>query len=146
MLNIVVLVSGGGTNLQALLDAKAAGQIPHGEFVRVISSAAGAYALERAKNAGAKFIVSPGFNPKVVSWCLENDIIPTPGCTSPTEIEQAFRFGFFTYSRQKEKLEKNVNDCEVECQIIGIKDDLDFLLRRIEERGYDTNQLYWVEQ
>lgn len=57
MLKIVVLVSGGGTNLQALLDAKAAGQIPHGEFVRVISSAAGAYALERAKNAGIQGVV-----------------------------------------------------------------------------------------
>lgn len=57
MLNIVVLVSGGGTNLQALLDAKAAGQIPNGNFVRVISSAAGAYALERAKNAGVQGIV-----------------------------------------------------------------------------------------
>lgn len=57
MLNIVVLVSGGGTNLQALLDAKADGQIPNGEFVRVISSAAGAYALERAKKAGVQGIV-----------------------------------------------------------------------------------------
>ena len=57
MLNIVVLVSGGGTNLQALLDAKAAGQIPGGDFVRVISSAAGAYALERAKNAGVPGVV-----------------------------------------------------------------------------------------
>jgi len=57
MLKIVVLVSGGGTNLQALLDAKAAGQIPHGEFVRVISSSAGAYALERAKNAGVEGVV-----------------------------------------------------------------------------------------
>ena len=57
MLNIVVLVSGGGTNLQALLDAKAAGQIPHGNFVRVISSAAGAYALERAKDAGVQGVV-----------------------------------------------------------------------------------------
>jgi len=57
MLNIVVLVSGGGTNLQALLDAKAAGQIPNGNFVRVISSAAGAYALERAKNADVQGVV-----------------------------------------------------------------------------------------
>lgn len=48
---------------------------------------------ERAKNAGAKFIVSPGFNPKVVSWCLENGITPTPGCTSPSEIEQALELG-----------------------------------------------------
>ena len=52
MLNIVVLVSGGGTNLQALLDAKAAGKIPNGEFVKVISSKGGVYALERAKNSG----------------------------------------------------------------------------------------------
>jgi phosphoribosylglycinamide formyltransferase-1 len=40
-----------------LLDAKAAGQIPYGNFVRVISSAAGAYALERAKNAGVQGVV-----------------------------------------------------------------------------------------
>lgn len=48
---------------------------------------------QKAKNAGAKFIVSPGFNPKVVAWCLENDIVPTPGCTTPTEIEQALEMG-----------------------------------------------------
>lgn len=47
-----VLVSGGGTNLQALLDAKSAGKMPHVQFVSVISSRADAYALERAKNAG----------------------------------------------------------------------------------------------
>ena len=52
MLNIVVLVSGGGTNLQALLDAKADGRIENGRFVSVISSCAGAYALERAAKAG----------------------------------------------------------------------------------------------
>lgn len=48
---------------------------------------------KRAKDAGAKFIVSPGFNPKVVSWCLENGITPTPGCTSPSEIEAALELG-----------------------------------------------------
>ena len=47
-----MLVSGGGTNLQALLDAKARGEIPHGEFVRVIASRPDAYALTRAANAG----------------------------------------------------------------------------------------------
>ena len=52
MLNIVVLVSGGGTNLQALLDAKKDGKIPGGEFVKVISSKPGVYALERAAKAG----------------------------------------------------------------------------------------------
>ena len=49
---IAVLVSGGGTNLQALLEAEAAGQIPHGEIALVISNNPGAYALERAKNFG----------------------------------------------------------------------------------------------
>ena len=49
---IAVLVSGGGTNLQALLDAEKRGEIPHGEIVLVISSNPTAYALERAKAAG----------------------------------------------------------------------------------------------
>ena len=49
---IAVFVSGGGTNLQALLDAQRDGKLPHGEIVLVISSQAGAYALERAKKAG----------------------------------------------------------------------------------------------
>ena len=49
---IAVFVSGGGTNLQALLDAQKAGEISHGEIVLVIASNPGAYALERAKNAG----------------------------------------------------------------------------------------------
>ena len=53
---IAVLVSGGGTNLEALLNAQEAGKIPHGEIVLVLSSAAGACALERAKNHGV-----PGF-------------------------------------------------------------------------------------
>lgn len=52
MLKTAVLVSGGGTNLQAILDAKAAGAIPHGEIALVIASRPDAYALTRAKNAG----------------------------------------------------------------------------------------------
>ena len=49
---IAVLVSGGGTNLQALLDAQRDGKMPHGEIVLVVSSCAGAYALTRTENAG----------------------------------------------------------------------------------------------
>ena len=49
---IAVLVSGGGTNLQAILDAQAAGRLPHGEVALVISNRTGAYALERARAAG----------------------------------------------------------------------------------------------
>ncbi|MBQ7599118.1 MAG: phosphoribosylglycinamide formyltransferase [Clostridia bacterium] len=46
------MVSGGGTNLQALIDAEKAGKIPHGHIVLVISNKADAYALERAAKAG----------------------------------------------------------------------------------------------
>ena len=49
-----VLVSGGGTNLQAILDAQARGEIPGGEVTLVISDRPGAYALERAKKAGIR--------------------------------------------------------------------------------------------
>ena len=47
-----VLVSGGGTNLQALIDAEKAGKLPHVEFVSVIASRPDAYALKRAEAAG----------------------------------------------------------------------------------------------
>lgn len=52
MKNIVVLVSGGGTNLQALIDAENRGEIPSGKISCVISSKPGVYALERAQKAG----------------------------------------------------------------------------------------------
>ncbi|MBS6235264.1 MAG: phosphoribosylglycinamide formyltransferase [Clostridiales bacterium] len=52
MLNIAVLVSGGGTNLQALIDAQTAGQIQNGTISLVISSRADAFALECAQKAG----------------------------------------------------------------------------------------------
>lgn len=52
MKNIVVLVSGGGTNLQVLLDAQEQKKIPGGKITCVISSKPGAYALERAEKAG----------------------------------------------------------------------------------------------
>ena len=56
MLNIGVLVSGGGTNLQKLIDAEQAGQIVNGRLRVVISSRPDAYALERAKNAGIEAV------------------------------------------------------------------------------------------
>ena len=60
MLKIAVCVSGGGTNLQAIIDAIAAGQIQDTEISVVISNNPGAYALERAKMAGVEGIcVSP---------------------------------------------------------------------------------------
>ncbi len=59
MLNIVVLVSGGGTNLQALIDAKEQGKIPGGSISCVISSNPDAYALTRAKQHGIPTVVLP---------------------------------------------------------------------------------------
>ena len=56
---IAVLVSGGGTNLQALIDAQLRGELGGGEIAAVISSKAGVYALERAANAGIPGYVLP---------------------------------------------------------------------------------------
>ncbi len=55
---IAVLVSGGGTNLQALIDAEKSGKIKSGEIVLVVSSSPDAFALERAKKAGIKTAVA----------------------------------------------------------------------------------------
>ena len=54
MLNIAVLVSGGGTNLQALIDAEKRGEIENGKITLVVASRSDAYALERAKNNDIK--------------------------------------------------------------------------------------------
>lgn len=60
MLKVVVCVSGGGTNLQAVIDAVANGEITNTEIVRVISNNRNAYALKRAENAGIDALcVSP---------------------------------------------------------------------------------------
>ncbi|MBD0857894.1 MAG: phosphoribosylglycinamide formyltransferase [Bulleidia sp.] len=57
MRNIAVMVSGGGTNLQALIDAEKAGKIPHGKITLVVASNDSAYALERAENNGIETVV-----------------------------------------------------------------------------------------
>ena len=58
MLRVGVCVSGGGTNLQAILDAEARGKLPHAEVKVVVSSRADAYALKRAEAAGVKTVVA----------------------------------------------------------------------------------------
>lgn len=58
-INIAVMVSGGGTNLQALIDAERSGIIKSGEIKLVVSNNPDAFALERAKNAGIKTAVCP---------------------------------------------------------------------------------------
>lgn len=49
--------------------------------------------VKQAVDAGATFIVSPGFNPKVVAYCIDNSIPVTPGVSNPTDIEMALDFG-----------------------------------------------------
>ncbi len=78
---IAVLVSGGGTNLQALLDAERSGIIKSGEISLVISNNAEAYALERARKAGVKTAVvlkkelgKDAFEEKICALLEENEI------------------------------------------------------------------------
>lgn len=49
--------------------------------------------VDRAIDCGAKFIVSPGLNPKVVEYCVKRNIPVTPGVATPTEVEMALDFG-----------------------------------------------------
>ncbi len=49
--------------------------------------------VKQAVDSGAKFMVSPGFNPKVVGYCVDHDIPITPGTSNPTDIEMALEFG-----------------------------------------------------
>ena len=76
---IAVLVSGGGTNLQALIDAQNSGIINSGEIALVISNKEGAYALERAAKANIKTAVvkkttQEEFEAKIISLLEENEI------------------------------------------------------------------------
>ena len=81
MLKVAVLVSGGGTNLQAILDAADSGKITNTEIRVVISNNEGAYALERAKNYGTEaLLLSPKsfetreeFNQKLLEALKERD-------------------------------------------------------------------------
>ena len=62
-----MLVSGGGTNLQALIDAAARGEMPHAALALVVSNSAGTFALERAKRAGirAEYLEKAGFEERL---------------------------------------------------------------------------------
>ncbi len=82
MLRIAVLVSGGGTNLQALIDAEKSGIIKNGKIELVLSSKEGVYALERAKNADIKTVVVArkdysdieAYSQKLIDVLKENNI------------------------------------------------------------------------
>ena len=90
MLKLAVLVSGGGTNLQAILDAIDAGTITNAEVSVVISNNAGAYALERAKNKGIDavclspktFVSREAFNEALLAaiQSYDVDLVVLAGC------------------------------------------------------------------
>ena len=66
------------------------------EFPDMIVGAGTVLTVEQAKlakDAGVSFAVSPGFNPKVVDWCLANDLLMVPGCVTPSDMEQAIERG-----------------------------------------------------
>ena len=82
-IRLAVLVSGGGTNLQALIDAQQAGEIPDGEIALVVSNKTGAYALERAAKAGIPAVTvtkkasggtQEGFEQALLAILKENSI------------------------------------------------------------------------
>lgn len=99
---MVVLVSGGGTNLQAIIDAMAAGKITNAEIAAVISNNPNAYALKRAEQAGIEGVcVSPksfetrdAFNRALLAkiQSYEPDLIVLAGCmvVIPKEMVQAY--------------------------------------------------------
>ena len=103
MLRVTVLVSGGGTNLQAILDAIDSGVIRGAQVVTVISNNANAYALERAKNHGIPAIcVSPknyetreAFNEALLEAIDESqaDLVVLAGClvVIPESIIQKYK-------------------------------------------------------
>ena len=98
---------------QRLADALIAGGIPCAEItlrtdagIAVIESLSnrsdflvGAGTVHNADKAkavtdvGSKFVVAPGFNPKTVSWCVDNKVPVFPGTSSPTDLEHALEFG-----------------------------------------------------
>ena len=49
--------------------------------------------VDRAVGAGAKFIVSPGFDPEIVDYCISKNIVVVPGCITPSEVAQAVKRG-----------------------------------------------------
>jgi len=52
--------------------------------------------VDRAVKAGAKFMVTPGFNPRIVKYCVDNNIIIAPGCSTPSDMEMAIELGLDT--------------------------------------------------
>ncbi len=93
------LIEGGLPCAEVTFRTKAAEEsikIMSSKFPELLVGAGTVLTIEQADKAvaaGAKFIVSPGFNPKVVKHCIEKEIPVTPGCSSPSDVEQAIELG-----------------------------------------------------
>lgn len=90
----------GGIDIMEITMRTAAGldciRIVSSECPEMLVGAGTVTSLEQCKacvEAGAKFIVSPGFDPEIVSWCVENNVPTLPGCVTPTEIMAALKLG-----------------------------------------------------
>ena len=110
---VPVVVLDDAKNAEPLAEALIAGGLPCAEitfrtaaaaesikrmshYKEICLGAGTVLSLDQAKlafDSGATFIVSPGFNPKVVQYCIENKIPITPGICTPTEIEMGLEFG-----------------------------------------------------
>ena len=93
------LVGAGLPTLEVTYRTAAAGQSLErirGRFPELLLGAGTVLTLDQAKEArdcGAQFIISPGLDPKMVEYCLGNDLVPLPGVSSPTEIQTAVGLG-----------------------------------------------------
>ena len=83
---VPVVVLEDAKNAEPLAEALIAGGLPCAEVTSVDQA-------KQAVDSGATFIVSPGFNPKVVQYCVEHKIPITPGICTPTEIEMGLDYG-----------------------------------------------------
>jgi len=113
---VPVIVLEDADNAEPLAEAILAGGLPCAEvtfrtaaaaesikriskYEEILLGAGTVLSVDQAKaavNSGAKFIVTPGFNPKVVGYCVENSIPISPGVCTPTQIEMGLEFGLET--------------------------------------------------
>ena len=85
------------------------------KYPEILLGAGTVLSVNKAKaavEAGAEFIVSPGFNDDVVCWCQQNDVLVTPGCVTPTEIEHALTFGIDVLKFFPASIYGGVNGCK----------------------------------
>ena len=77
----------------AAIDAIRAVSVECPEMLVGVGTVINAEQAEAAVEAGAKFVVSPGFDAELVQWCLDRDVTVIPGCVTPTEIMAAMKLG-----------------------------------------------------